>query len=115
MVCLTASTIRRMSPTNIIQAGMAQVSNLYSVLTYLTEQHTLSRVQLLEWCRDNSVVWENPVRENTTHYTVEYTCKTVLVVSYHALGCERTYYSRIYSGSNNCPNVCMFFTKVDNP
>ena len=20
-----------------------------------------------------------------------------------------------YSGSNNCPNVCMFFTKVDNP
>jgi len=21
----------------------------------------------------------------------------------------------IYSGSNNCPNVCMFFTKVDNP
>ena len=50
----------------------------------------LSRVQLPEWCRDNSVVRENPVRENTTHYTVEYTCKTVLVVSYHALGCERT-------------------------
>ena len=50
----------------------------------------LSKAQLLEWCRDNSVVWENPVRENTTHYTVEYTCKTVLVVSYHALGCERT-------------------------
>ena len=21
----------------------------------------------------------------------------------------------MYSGSNNCPNVCMFFTKVDNP
>ena len=41
----------------------------------------VSRVLLLEWCRDNSIVWENPVRENTTHYTVEYTCKTVLVVS----------------------------------
>ena len=54
--------------------------------------HTcVSRALLLEWCRDNSVVWENPVRENTTHYTVEYTCKAVLVVSYHALGCERTY------------------------
>ena len=49
----------------------------------------LSRAQLLEWCRDNSVVWENPVRENTTHYTVEYTCKTVLVVSYHAFGGAR--------------------------
>ena len=23
--------------------------------------------------------------------------------------------SNMYSGSNNCPNVCMFFTKVDNP
>ena len=23
--------------------------------------------------------------------------------------------SILYSGSNNCPNVCMFFTKVDNP
>ena len=54
------------------------------------ETRVLSRAQLLEWCRDNSIVWENPVRENTTHYTVEYTCKTVLVVSYHALGCERT-------------------------
>ena len=53
-------------------------------------RESLSRAQLLEWCRDNSVVWENPVRENTTHYTVEYTCKSVLVVSYHALGCERT-------------------------
>ena len=59
----------------------------------LGRAHNLSRVQLLEWCRDNSVVWENPVRENTTHYTIEYTCKTVLVVSYHALGCERTYIS----------------------
>ena len=49
----------------------------------------VSRAQLLEWCRDNSVVRENPVRENTTHYTVEYTCKTVLVLSYHALGCEK--------------------------
>ena len=59
----------------------------------LGRAHNLSRAQLLEWCRDNSVVWENPVRENTTHYTVEYTCKTVLVVSYHTLGCERTYIS----------------------
>ena len=50
----------------------------------------LLRAQLLEWCRDNSVIWENLVRENTTHYTVEYTCKAVLVVSYHALGCKRT-------------------------
>ena len=50
----------------------------------------VSRVLLLKWCRDNSIVWENPVRENTTHYTVEYTCKRVLVVSYHAVGCERT-------------------------
>jgi hypothetical protein len=33
--------------------------------------------------------WENPVRENTTHYTVGYTCKVVLS-SYLALGCERT-------------------------
>jgi hypothetical protein len=32
----------------------------------------------LEWCRGNSKVWENPVRENTTHYTVGYTCKVVL-------------------------------------
>ena len=47
----------------------------------LGRAHNLSRAQLLEWCRDNSVVWENPVRENTTHYTVEYTCKRVLVVS----------------------------------
>jgi hypothetical protein len=23
--------------------------------------------------------------------------------------------STIYSGSHNCPNVCMFFTKVNNP
>jgi hypothetical protein len=43
----------------------------------------------LEWCRGNSKVWENPVRENTTHYTVGYTCKVVLR-SYLALGCERT-------------------------
>jgi hypothetical protein len=43
----------------------------------------------LEWCRGNSKVWENPVRENTTHYTVEYTCKVVLR-SYLALGCEVT-------------------------
>jgi hypothetical protein len=45
----------------------------------------------LEWCRGNSKVWENPVRENTTHYTVGYTCKVVLS-SYLALGCERTCY-----------------------
>jgi hypothetical protein len=45
----------------------------------------------LEWCRGNSKVWENPVRENTTHYTVGYTCKVVLG-SYLALGCERTCY-----------------------
>jgi hypothetical protein len=44
----------------------------------------------LEWCRGNSKIWENPVRENTTHYTVGYTCKVVLG-SYLALGCERTY------------------------
>ena len=62
----------------------------------------LSRVQLLEWCRDNSVIWENPVRENTTHYTVEYTCKAVLVVSYHALGCERT----CISGSKSLVFIC---------
>jgi hypothetical protein len=43
----------------------------------------------LEWCRGNSKVWENPVRENTTHYTVGYTCKVVLR-SYLALGCEVT-------------------------
>jgi hypothetical protein len=43
----------------------------------------------LEWCRGNSKVWENPVRENTTHYTVGYTCKGVLR-SYLALGCEVT-------------------------
>jgi hypothetical protein len=43
----------------------------------------------LEWCRGNSKIWENPVRENTTHYTVGYTCKVVLS-SYLALGCERT-------------------------
>jgi hypothetical protein len=43
----------------------------------------------LEWCRGNSKVWENPVRENTTHYTVGYTCKVVLS-SYLALGCEVT-------------------------
>ena len=55
----------------------------------------VSRELLLEWCRDNGIVWENPVRENTTHYTVEYTCKAVLVVSYHAVGCERTCYSRV--------------------
>ena len=54
----------------------------------------VSRAQLLEWCRDNSVVWENPVRENTTHYTVEYTCKTVLVVSYHAFGVRENLYFR---------------------
>ena len=59
----------------------------------LERKKHISRAQLLEWCRDNSIVWENPVRENTTHYTVEYTCKIVLVVSYHALGCERTYIS----------------------
>ena len=29
------------------------------------------------------------MRENTTHYTIEYTCKRVLV---DALGCERTIY-----------------------
>ena len=62
---------------------------------WLCTHHVVSRAQLLEQCRDNSVVWENPVRENTTHYTVEYTCKIVLVVSYHALGCERTYYPRV--------------------
>ena len=56
----------------------------------LGRAHNLLRELLLEWCRDNSVVWENPVRENTTHYTVEYTCKAVLVVSYHTVGCERT-------------------------
>ena len=50
---------------------------------------TISRELLLKQCRDNSVVWKNPVRENTTHYTVEYTCKRVLVVSYHAVGCKR--------------------------
>ena len=55
-----------------------------------TRSRNVSRELLLEWCRDNSVVWENPVRENTTHYTVEYTCKAVLVVSYHAVGYERT-------------------------
>jgi hypothetical protein len=44
----------------------------------------------LEWCRGNSKVWENPVRENTTHYTVGYTCKVVLS-SYLALGCEVTF------------------------
>jgi hypothetical protein len=33
--------------------------------------------------------WENPVRGNTTHYTVGYTYKVVLG-SYLALGCERT-------------------------
>jgi hypothetical protein len=43
----------------------------------------------LEWCRGNSKIWENPVRENTTHYTVGYTCKVVLR-SYLALGCEVT-------------------------
>jgi hypothetical protein len=43
----------------------------------------------LEWCRGNSKVWENPVRENTTHYTVGYTCKVVLG-SYLALGCGVT-------------------------
>ena len=35
--------------------------------------------------------------------------------------CGHMYYvymippTKMYSGSNNCPNVCMFFTKVDNP
>ena len=68
----------------------------------LGRAHNLSRELLLEWCRDNSIVWENPVRENTTHYTVEYTCKTVLVVSYHALGCERT----CISGSKSLVFIC---------
>ena len=25
------------------------------------------------------------------------------------------YHPHMYSGSKKCPNVCMFFTKVDNP
>ena len=70
----------------------------------------VSRAQLLEWCRDNSVVWENPVRENTTHYTVEYTCKTVLVVSYHVL--QFTYFimvsfSFLSYAVLNCSLVCI--------
>jgi hypothetical protein len=51
----------------------------------------------LEWCRGNSKIWENPVRENTTHYTVGYTCKVVLS-SYLALGCERTCYCQLKAG-----------------
>ena len=54
----------------------------------------LSRAQLLEWCRDNSVVWENPVRENTTHYTVEYTCKAVLCCKLSRFGVQENLYFR---------------------
>jgi hypothetical protein len=40
--------------------------------------------------RQQQIQWENPVRENITHYTADYACKEVLR-SYLALGCERTY------------------------
>jgi hypothetical protein len=44
----------------------------------------------LEVVQRQQRIWENPVRENTTHYTVGYACNGVLS-SYLALGCERTY------------------------
>jgi hypothetical protein len=49
----------------------------------------LSRRQVSNGAEATAKVWENPVRENTTHYTVGYTCKVVLR-SYLALGCEVT-------------------------
>ena len=77
--------------------GQDMFLNINSIDIYLPLQgmEAFLRELLLEWCRDNSIVWENPVKENTTHYTVEYTCKRVLVVSYHTVGCKRTYYSRV--------------------
>ena len=44
----------------------------------------LSRAQLLEWCRDNSVVWENPVRVLQFIYSI---MVSFSFLSYVALAC----------------------------
>jgi hypothetical protein len=71
------------SPASLPRPLLDLPSSLLPATIHLFEKASL------EWCRGNSKIWENPVRENATHYTVGYTCKVVLR-SYLALGCEVT-------------------------
>jgi hypothetical protein len=83
-------TIKRGDKEQDFQVGAEDFVRVYSNAVIVSQATVLAFEKAsLEWCRGNSKVWENPVRENTTHYTVGYTCKVVLR-SYLALGCEVT-------------------------
>ena len=60
-------------------------------------------------------------KERNSKYTIDGLLHSVLkmvmvtvIVSQKGAGIFNTIHG-YYSGSKKCPNVCMFFTKVDNP